>query len=185
MESAEIHSMSMEFFTWPWMESFFKEQAQKYRYSHLAGALKFIPYGVLVDHFQHIVYNNPDKDAQFRKEQWRILEKQYLPHINYSDSSFLEKGTYWYQQGHIFQAPFYYIDYTLAQVIALQFFKRMQDQDPQAWKDYLHLCQLGGTKTFLQLVKEANLKSPFEDGVLKSVMKTVENWLDSIDDLAL
>lgn len=185
MESAEIHSMSMEFFTWPWMESFFKEQAQKYRYSHLAGALKFIPYGVLVDHFQHIVYNNPDKDAQFRKEQWRILEKQYLPHIDYSDSSFLEKGTYWYQQGHIFQAPFYYIDYTLAQVIALQFFKRMQDQDPQAWKDYLHLCQLGGTKTFLQLVKEANLKSPFEDGVLKSVMKTVENWLDSIDDLAL
>lgn len=185
MESAEIHSMSMEFFTWPWMESFFKEQAQKYRYSHLAGALKFIPYGVLVDHFQHIVYNNPDKDAQFRKEQWRMLEKQYLPHIDYSDSTFLEKGTYWYQQGHIFQAPFYYIDYTLAQVIALQFFKRMQDVDPEAWKDYLHLCQLGGTKTFLQLVKEANLKSPFEDGVLKSVMQTVEHWLDSIDDLAL
>ena len=185
MESCEIHSMSMEFFTHPWMELFFKDKADKYRFSHVAGTITFLPYGVLVDHFQHEVYLHPEMTPEQRKQTWRELEKQYLPHKNYEGSSLLEKGGWWFQQGHIFQAPFYYIDYTLAQVCALQFFKRIHEKDPEAWKDYLHLCSLGGTKSFTELVKEANLIVPFEDGCISSITNTVSKWLNSIDDTKL
>src|SRR5699024_8752739 len=120
-ESAEIHSMSMEFFTYPWMDLFFKEQTEKYKFTHLSSALQFLPYGVLVDHFQHEIYENPDMTPAERKATWRKLEKMYNPHKDYSDNSFLDQGTFWFRQGHIFESPFYYIDYTLAQVCAFQF----------------------------------------------------------------
>ncbi|MBM9832237.1 M3 family oligoendopeptidase, partial [Enterococcus faecalis] len=133
-ETCEIHSMSMEFITWPWMEGFFGSQVDKYKFSHLAGTLYFLPYGVLVDHYQHEVYENPDMTPAERKATWRRLEKEYLPYRDYSESADLDRGIFWFRQGHIFASPFYYIDYTLAQVCALQFWKRTQvDRDETAW----------------------------------------------------
>ena len=108
-ESCEIHSMSMEFFTWPWMNLFFKEDTEKYKFTHLGSAIKFIPYGIVVDAFQHFVYYNPDATPAQRKSAWRELEKQYLPHKNYEGCDFLERGGWWFQQSHIFGSPFYYI----------------------------------------------------------------------------
>ena len=185
MESAEIHSMSMEFFAHPWMESFFKEDTTKYIYRHIADALTFLPYGVLVDHFQHEVYAHPEMTPDERKATFRKLEKMYIPERDYEGFDLLERGGFFYRQGHIFASPFYYIDYTLAQVCALQFYSRTLEKDPEAWNDYIRLCKLGGTSSFLQLVKAGNLKSPFEDGCLKSVVKNMENELDKIDDKAL
>jgi len=182
LESCEIHSMSMEFFTHPWMENFFGKDAEKYIFNHIESALEFLPYGVLVDHFQHEIYNNPNMSKQERKDTWRKLEKMYLPDKDYEDLDILEKGTYFYRQLHIYEAPFYYIDYTLAQVCALQYYSRMLNKDEKAWSDYLHLCSLGGTKSFVSLVKEAGLISPFEDGCLKDTVKTMEKVIDSIDD---
>lgn len=185
-ESAEIHSMSMEFITWPWMEGFFQDETQKYKFSHLGNAVQFLPYGVLVDHFQHEVYEHPEMTPAERKATWRKLEKMYNPHKNYEDSPALERGIYWYRQGHIFNSPFYYIDYTLAQVCAFQFWKRFQvDQDPQAWDDYLAICKVGGSQTFLELVATAHLKSPFTKGVLTDVMAAIDAYLMSIPDSAL
>lgn len=182
-ESAEIHSMSMEFFTYPWMDLFFKDQTEKYKFDHLSGALRFLPYGVLVDHFQHEVYENPEWTPEERKAAWRRLEKEYLPRRDYSDSPFLEKGTYWYKQGHIFDMPFYYIDYTLAQVCALQFWKRaLIDQDEKAWEDYLAICKVGGTQTFLEIVSTAQLRSPFEEGSLSGVVQAIEEELAKVND---
>ena len=182
MESCEIHSMSMEFFAHPWMELFFKEDKDKYYYSHIASTLTFLPYGVLVDHFQHEVYNHPEMSKDERKACFRRLEKMYKPGLEYTGYPILEKGGYFYRQGHIFESPFYYIDYTLAQVCALQFYKRMLDKDENCWKDYVHLCKLGGTKSFLELVKEASLTSPFEKDCLKSVVEAMDKELDKIDD---
>lgn len=184
-ESCEIHSMSMEFFTWPWMETFFEEDADKYRFLHLGGAAKFIPYGVLVDHFQHEVYEHPEMTPVERRQTWRRLEKQYLPHKDYTDCEFLENGGWWFRQSHIFMTPFYYIDYTLAQVCALQFWYRLYQKDETAFEDYYRICQIGGTKTFTQIVAAANLKVPFADGCLKDVMKAVRSYLDQVDDKAL
>lgn len=184
-ESCEIHSMSMEFFTWPWMESFFKEDTEKYKFSHLGGAIKFIPYGIVVDAFQHFVYYNPEATPAQRKAAWRELEKQYLPHKNYEGCDFLERGGWWFQQAHIFNSPFYYIDYTLAQICALQFWKRMYDDRETAWNDYVRLCEVGGTKSFLGLVTYANLKSPFEEGCLSSIISDIKEWLDAVEDQKL
>ena len=182
-ETCEIHSMSMEFFTYPWMDLFFKEQTEKYKFDHLSSAIRFLPYGVLVDHFQHEVYENPKWSPAERKACWRKLEKQYLPQRDYSESDFLDKGTYWFRQGHIFASPFYYIDYTLAQVCALQFWKRaIVDQDDHAWSDYMTICEAGGTKSFLETVKAAGLRSPFEEGSLERVVRTIDEALEAVDD---
>lgn len=177
-ESAEIHSMSMEFLTWPWMENFFKEDAKKYKFAHLGSAIKFIPYGVTVDEFQHFVYENPDITPRERRKAWRDIEKKYLPHLNYEGNDFLENGGYWFKQGHIFQDPFYYIDYTLAQICALQFWKMANEDRKKAWTHYLNLCKQGGTKSFLELVKVGNLISPFEEGCVKSIIGDIEKYFD-------
>ena len=184
-EGAEIHSMSMEFFTWPWMELFFKEQTDKYKFAHLSEALLFLPYGVAVDEFQHIIYENPEMTPSERKSAWKHIEKTYLPMRDYDGIEFLESGGVWQRQAHIYTNPFYYIDYTLAQICAFQFWKRSRENHDAAWKDYLHLCTLGGSKSFTKLVAEANLISPFEDGCVESVIGTIEAWLDSVDDKAL
>lgn len=184
-DACEIHSMSMEFFAWPWMEGFFKEDADKYRFNHLAEALLFIPYGVSVDEFQHFVYEQPEATPAERKQAWREIERKYLPHRNYDENEYLERGGFWHKQSHIFRTPFYYIDYTLAQICAFQFWKKMRENQEQAWADYLHLCQLGGSMSFLRLVDEAKLISPFEDGCVASVIGVIDHWLEQIDDSVL
>ncbi|MFF2092303.1 M3 family oligoendopeptidase [Paenibacillus sp. NPDC058174] len=184
-EACEIHSMSMEFFTWPWMDLFFKEDADKYRFQHLASALNFLPYGVTVDEFQHFVYENPDATPAERKQAWREIEKKYLPHRNYADNAYLEQGGFWHKQGHIFSSPFYYIDYTLAQICAFQFWKKMHEDREAAWSAYLDLCRLGGSLSFTELVREAGLISPFENGCVTSVIGSIESWLNGVDDKAL
>jgi M3 family oligoendopeptidase len=182
MEAAEIHSMSMEFFAWPWMEHFFKEDTEKYKFAHLADSILFIPYGVAVDEFQHFVYANPEATPEERKLYWSKLEKRYLPHRKYDGNAYLEAGGFWQRQSHIYQVPFYYIDYTLAQICALQFWKRMNDDQQAAWQDYLNLCQKGGSLSFLELVKVAGLRSPFEDGCVSSVIGEIEGWLNEVKD---
>lgn len=181
-ESCEIHSMSMEFFTHPWMQSFFEEDVNRYYYSHMAGSLKFLPYGVLVDHFQHEVYTHPEMSHKERMDTWRRLEKEYLPHKNYEEVEILERGGWWMRQAHIFMSPFYYIDYTLAQVCAMQFWARMENKDPKAFEDYQHICKIGGTLPFRKIVKEAGLIVPFEEGCLAQVTGSVSQWLDEINE---
>jgi M3 family oligoendopeptidase len=184
-EACEIHSMSMEFFAWPWMDLFFKEDTEKYKFSHLSEAVLFIPYGVAVDEFQHYVYANPTDTPEERKRMWRNIEKEYLPHLNYEGNDFLEGGGFWQQQAHIYKTPFYYIDYTLAQICALQFWNKAREDKDTAWDDYLYLCQQGGSKSFTELVEVAKLISPFENGCVKSVIDEIETYLNSINDKAL
>ncbi|WP_286231337.1 M3 family oligoendopeptidase [Neobacillus mesonae] len=181
-EACEIHSMSMEFFTWPWMELFFKEDTDKYKFSHLSDALLFLPYGVSVDEFQHWVYENPGASPKERKQAWREIEQKYLPHKDYDGFEYLENGGFWQRQGHIYNSPFYYIDYTLAQICAFQFWKRSRENQEEAWSDYVKLCGLGGSMSFTKLAEAANLISPFENGCVESVVGVIENWLNTIDD---
>lgn len=184
-EACEIHSMSMEFFTWPWMKLFFKEDTDKYQFTHLSESLLFLPYGVSVDEFQHWVYENPTATPKERNQKWREIEKEYLPHKEYDGNTYLESGGFWQRQSHIYNSPFYYIDYTLAQICAFQFWKRSRENYEEAWADYVKLCKLGGSLSFTKLVKEANLQSPFEDGCVQSVVGEIENWLDSVEDQTL
>ncbi len=189
LEACEIHSMSMEFLAWPWMRLFFGVDETKYKFAHLSGALLFIPYGVTVDQFQHWVYENPEASPEQRKRVWRSIEEKYLPHRDYADNEFLNRGGFWFRQGHIFNNPFYYIDYTLAQVCAFQFWIRRErasrDHSAAAWEDYLRLCRAGGSKPFLELVKLAGLQNPFEPGCIRSVTGPIAKWLEDVADWQL
>ena len=181
-EAAEIHSMSMEFFTYPWMELFFEEDTDKFKFSHVSGALEFLPYGVAIDEFQHVVYENPELTPEERRNEWKKIEQKYLPETDYDGIEPLIHGSLWHRQSHVFGLPFYYIDYTLAQVCALQFWKRANEDFDSAWNDYLTICKLGGSLPFGEIVKTANLLSPFEDGMLESIVSHVKDFLNSIDD---
>lgn len=181
-EAAEIHSMSMEFLTWPWMNLFFNGETEKYKFAHLSNSVLFLPYGVAVDEFQHLVYGNPDATPAERKLFWKQVEKKYLPHRNFEGNDYLQRGGYWHRQAHIFKHPFYYIDYTLAQICAFQFWKRSMENREAAFSDYLRLCKEGGSKSFLQLVRVANLQSPFEESAFVETVATVNQWLAQIND---
>ena len=184
-EACEIHSMSMEFLTWPWMDLFFENDTDKYKFIHLSEALLFIPYGVTVDEFQHWVYENPEVTPKERREKWLEIEKKYLPTRDYGEVEELKNGIFWFRQGHIFSSPFYYIDYTLAQVCAFQFWIKSRENREKAWQDYLNLCKLGGSKPFFELMKSANLKNPFEEGTLAFVIPKIKEYLDNVDDMNL
>mgnify|MGYP000270190792 FL=1 len=178
MEAAETHSMSMEFFATPWYELFFKHQTKKYEVSHLEGTLNFIPYGCLVDHFQQVVYEHPEMTPQERNEAWLKLEKRYRPYLDLEGIPFYERGAGWQRQNHIYASPFYYIDYCLAQTVALQFWLEIEKDWDQAWVKYKEFVKRGGTDTFLGLVKGAGLTSPMEDGCLRSIAEYSGKWLE-------
>ncbi len=174
METAEIHSMSMEYFTYQWMEKFFGDRADEYRKMHFADSSIFVPYGCMVDEFQHIVYANPEMTPAERKNVWAELEKTYRPHLDYDNDPFFALGGYWQRQLHIFQSPFYYIDYVLASVCAMQFKVMMDENFEEAWKNYLKLCKLSASDFFVNVIKECGLNSPFEDGCIRQLVEKLE-----------
>ena len=181
LESCEIHSMSMEFFAWPYMNDFFGEDAEKYKYSHLAGAIEFLPYGITIDEFQHWVYENPNATHAERCAKYLEIERANLPHKKYDDTPTLAKGTWWMRQGHVFGSPFYYIDYTLAQVVAFQFLDEDRKNHERAWKKYVKLCKMGGKLPFTGLLEKDHLRNPFEDGNVRKSIKPLLKILKSFD----
>jgi len=182
MEGCEVHSMSMEFFAEGWADDFFGKDAAKFRYSHLAGALTFIPYGTMVDHFQHIVYEHPEYSPKERHAVWKKLLGIYQPWMRLDgDIPFYSEGEGWQRQMHIYHAPFYYIDYCLAQTVALEFWAMIQEDPKNAWDHYMRYTKLGGSKVFTELLKEAELESPFDENTLRKVAGKAEQFLDSFD----
>jgi M3 family oligoendopeptidase len=181
LEACEIHSMSMEFFAWPYMEDFFGKDANKYRFYHLRDSIEFLPYGITVDEFQHWVYEHPNATHLERCAKWREIESNYTPHKKYDELPTLNHGAYWLRQGHIFSTPFYYIDYTLAQVCAFQFFIEMRKNQPKAWKKYVKLCKMGGKYPFVELLENAKLRNPFIDGNVEKVIKPLAKILKEFD----
>lgn len=177
METAEIHSMSMEFFTQGWMEMFFGGRAEDYIEMHLEDSAAFIPYGCMVDEFQHIVYENPDMTPAERHAAWLKLEGEYRPHMDYSGYAFFEKGGFWQKQTHIYTSPLYYIDYCLAQTCALQYKVKMDENFRTAWESYLKLCRLSASDFFTNMIKEVGLDNPFEPGCMKNIVRKLEKYV--------
>jgi M3 family oligoendopeptidase len=183
MESCEIHSMSMEFLAWPWIKLFVgDDQEAKYRYAHLADAIEFLPYGATVDEFQHFVYANVDATHAERCAKWHEIEKKYMPWRKFKDFPYLNEGIWWLRQGHIFASPFYYIDYTLAQVVAFQFLADSMKNREKTWKKYVKLCKLGGRYPFRELLAKAHLRDPFTEGTMKKNVRPLIKILNSFDD---
>lgn len=180
METAETHSMSMEFFAWPYMEHFFGADAGRYKFMHLLDALSFLPYGTIVDDFQRQVYENPDWTPEERKAAWRKLEADFRPHLTFDGIPYLEEGTRWQYQMHIYETPFYYIDYCLAQTAALQFLLEARKDYDDAFRRYVRFLSQGGEQVFTDLLQEAGLRSPFQEGALQAVAQESEVLLQDL-----
>lgn len=180
LEACEVHSMSMEFICWPFLEKFYGENADSARAVHLTGTLSFLPYGCMVDEFQHIVYENPELTPAQRNEKWFELETKYRPWMDYKGDDFYGRGAGWQRQIHIYSSPFYYIDYCLAQSVALQIFTLIQTNGwDAAWAKYLDYTNQGGNATFLELLKNAELINPMSSGALNDVAKSATSYLDA------
>ncbi len=182
MEGCEVHSMSMEFLAWPWEEGFFGPDTRKFYYSHLSGALTFIPYGTMVDHFQHEVYEHPDMTPAERHGVWKKLLGVYMPWMKLDgEIPFYSEGEGWQRQHHIYSSPFYYIDYCLAQTVSLEIWALQQKDQKDAWNHYMAYTRQGGSKVFTELLKNAGLESPFDENCLKTVCETAKQWLEEFD----
>ncbi|MCC8049663.1 MAG: M3 family oligoendopeptidase [Clostridiales bacterium] len=208
MEACEVHSMSMEFLSWPWSEGFFGEDTRKFHYSHLASALTFIPYGTMVDHFQHLVFEKPEMTPAERHGVWKDLLGIYMPWMKLDgEIPFYADGEGWQRQHHIYSFPFYYIDYCLAQTVSLEFWAMMQKElresaasgagnesgaadartadakcpIPNTWARYMAYTTQGGSCTFTELLKNAGLESPFDEACLRGVCAEAKQWLENYD----
>ena len=181
----EIHSMSMEFFAWPWVNLFFEEDTEKYKFTHLTQALSLLAYTSAFDEFQHEVYAKPDISIDDRKAIWQTIDKKYFPYKVYDNNDYLERGNAWQNVMHLYAVPFYMIDYALAQVCALQYWVESREDREKAWESYVTLCKAGGSDSFLGLLNLAGRKNPFEAGTLEGVVPEIENYLNDVDDTKL
>ena len=180
-EVNEIHSMGMEFFTDPWYGLFYPEgQGDRYRYEHLCKSLEVITYLVSVDEFQHRVFEGEQPDADGLRKIWKDIEEKYMPWRSYDGNEFLESGGFWMQKQHIFLYPFYYVDYALAAMCALQFFLRMRKDRKEAWDSYLKLCRLGGSLGYFDLLAAVDLNNPFREETVRDVVNGVQEVIDEL-----
>lgn len=176
-DTAEMHSMSLEFLVWPHLEKLFGDQAERFRRLHLTERLTFLPYGVAVDHFQHLVYSHPEATPHQRLDMWREMEATYLPTLDWGDIDYGSQGRRWQLQRHIYKAPFYYIEYTLAQAVAMQFWD-LSGHDPEvAMSRYKALCARGGSAPFEELIDLVGFKSPFKPGSLEETTNKATAYL--------
>ena len=179
MESAEIHSMAMEFLTAPWHHLLFGRDTDKYALLHAEDSFVFLAYGCEVDEFQHIMYQNPDLTPDERNAEWLKLEKKYRPWIDFDNLPFYGRGAGWQRQLHIYECPFYYIDYCLSTMAALQFFLLSLTDHKDAWARYLRLVRRAGTASYTELLETAGLKVPFEEGSIKGIAQQMTDWLEA------
>ena len=179
MESAEIHSMAMEFLTAPWHHLLFGRDTDKYALLHAEDSFVFLAYGCEVDEFQHIMYQNPDLTPDERNAEWLKLEKKYRPWIDFDNLPFYGRGAGWQRQLHIYECPFYYIDYCLSTMAALQFFLLSLTDHKDAWARYLRLVRRAGTASYTELLETAGLKVPFEEGSIKGIAQQMTDWLEN------
>ncbi len=180
LDNCEIHAMAMELMTLNTVESILKEDSVKYKFKYLSNMINLLPYVNVVDEFQHIVYENYTLTKKERREIWRTLEKKYTPNRNYGDNKFLESGAWWFKQGHIFKNPFYYIDYSLAIISSIEFLNKFKEDKEECIKNYNNLCELGGAKSFMDMIDYANLSSPFEEFTIKKSFEVIVNELENI-----
>lgn len=179
MEACEVHSMSMEFLTQDFHHLFFGENTAKYEYVHAANALSFIPYGCMVDEFQHIMYENENLTPDERNQVWLDLEKKYRPHLHQEDLPFYGRGSGWQFKLHIYLHPLYYIDYCMAQAVAFRFWTMSLKDPADAWKRYLAFVDLGGTVTFEEAVRAAGIPLPYDEGSMGEVAREIATWLEA------
>lgn len=166
----EVHSMGMEFLSLPHIDEFFShEHAERFRKNRWKEAVYVLCYVALVDEFQHWVYENPTAKPKERDAKWVELQAIYQPGIDYSGYEQYQ-ATRWYLQLHIFDIPFYYIDYAIAETGAMQLALVANNDHQKALEIYMELCHIGGMMSVLKAFDHAGMRSPFDSKLMEDLM---------------
>lgn len=175
---AEIPSKAMEQFAYPYAEKFFGEAADKFRFLHLQQALFEICDYSEVNEFESWVYSHPESSLEEKAKKYEELEKMYDPSYDNSELiDYIEAGCKIINNMALYMFPKYVISYALSAMCALQFGKRMVEDKESTWNDYLKLCSAGGSKSYPELLKLANLSPAYEDGTVASATEYAKKIL--------
>ena len=181
IEFAEVASMSMELLTQPGWSIFYDEQedADRAKISHLEGVIFLLPWIATIDAFQHWIYANPEHTREERKLQWISLRERFGSVMDWEGNEDFRELS-WQQQGHLFGVPFYYVEYGIAQLGALQLWQTHRKNPKKALKDYSNAMELGNTKTLPDLFAAAELELGFDAEHLNSLIGEVEIAMSEI-----
>ena len=177
IEACECHSMSMEFLTQDYHKNFFGKNTAKYELAHCEDSLDFIPYGCMIDEFQHRMYENENLTPEERNAVWEELEHKYRPWLDMDNLPFYGRYSHWQWKLHVYLHPLYYIDYCMAQTVAFQLWTLSLKDKEAAWKKYLAFVDAAGTKTFAELCHSAGLRVPYEQGTIRDIGAGIRDWL--------
>jgi len=175
IEFAEVASMSMELLTQDEWGIFYENsnEVNRAKMSHLEGVVYLLPWIATIDAFQHWIYSNPNHTREERKEYWLSLRDKFGSNMNWSGNEKFRELS-WQQQGHLYGVPFYYVEYGIAQLGALQLWQTHRNNPEKALKDYSNAMELGNTKTLPDLFAAAELKLGFDEKHLNSLIEEVK-----------
>ena len=180
IEFAEVASMSMELLSQPYLGVFYAEaEANRARRGHLEDLARMIPWIATIDAFQHWIYTNPGHSRAQRTEKWLELDERFGPALDWTG---LEpfRETSWQRQLHLFGVPFYYIEYGIAQLGALQLWLQSRQDEKKALANYENAMRLGGSRPLPELFAAAELKFDFGPETMQGLMAEVEKELQTL-----
>ena len=179
IEFAEVASMGMEMLSLPHLEVFYGDETDRARRRFLEGIVQFFPYMARVDAFQHWVYTHVDADIEQRKDHWQQLTQRFSPHVDYSGLEKYDRHS-WHRKLHFFEVPFYYVEYGIAQLGALQVWLNSRRDYEQAVAMYRHALALGGSRPLPELFETAGCKFDFSEQTLRPLIEAVMEEIDRL-----
>lgn len=184
-ESAELASMTMELFSMEYWDTFYenKEEFIKAKLDFFKGIVKYLPQMLIVDQFQHWMYENPNHTAKERNEKYLELHNTYQSNIVNIEGYENWVATGWLPVLHIFEIPFYYIEYAIAQLGALQMYKQYKENPKQALENYKKALSLGSSKSLTEVYEAAGIRFDFSGEIIKELMLFVEGELELLEQL--
>ena len=181
IEFAEVASMSMELMTQEqWGEFYDEEEANRAKMGHLEGVIFLLPWIATIDSFQHWIYSNPEHTREERARVWNSIRDRFGSNMNWEEYTKF-RDVSWQQQGHLFGVPFYYVEYGIAQLGALQLWRTQRKDPEKALSDYSNAMRLGNTKTLPELFTAADIKLGFDERHLSSLIQEVRTAMAELN----
>ena len=179
IEFAEVASMGMEMLSLPHIEEFYGDEASRARKNFLQGVVRFFPYMACVDALQHWVYTHVDATPDERRQEWVRLTQRFSSHVDWSGIE-QYNATSWHNKLHFFQVPFYYVEYGIAQLGALQVWMNAQKDYRQAVALYRNGLALGGSRPLPEIFEAAGLKFDFSAATVRPLIDAVMQEIDRL-----
>ncbi len=184
-ETAELASMTMELFSLNYWDTFYtdKKDLKQAKINFFKDVISYLPVMLIVDQFQHWLYENPTHTSEERNEKYLQLQKHYQSNVIHIDGYENWIATSWLPVLHIFEVPFYYIEYAIAQLGALQMYKQYKEDPKQALENYKKALSLGSSQSIKEVYKAAGIRFDFSGETIKELMLFVEKELELLEQL--